>query len=163
MIRLAAAKDIRESFGRMAMNDEETVALIAGGHTFGKVHGAHDPSNALAPSRPPPGLKNRDWAGKTNAARGMPKIRPPAGWKAPGRRLRPGGRICIWIFCSSSIGSKPRARRVRRSGFRTDKSAANLGAGCARKGKCHAPIMLTTDLALKEDPDYQEDREALPG
>ena len=57
--------DIRETFGRMAMNDEETVALIAGGHTFGKTHGAADPDKYVGPEPAAAALKNKAWAGKT--------------------------------------------------------------------------------------------------
>ena len=67
---LAAARDIRETFARMAMNDEETVALIAGGHTFGKTHGAGDPELVgPEPGRPPPS-RSKAWAGRTDSARG---------------------------------------------------------------------------------------------
>ncbi len=153
---LAAAKDIRESFGRMAMNDEETVALIAGGHTFGKVHGAHkvDKCVGVEPGGAPIeeqgfGWKNR--CGKGNAEDTITSGLEGAWTAAPNQWTH---MYLDNLFRFEWKRTKSPAGAIQ--WIPTDKSAANMVPDAHIKGKFHAPIMLTTDLALKHDPDYRK-------
>jgi catalase-peroxidase len=152
---LAAARDIRETFARMAMNDEETVALIAGGHTFGKTHGAADATEYVG--REPEGAaleeqglgwKNTFGSGKGDDAitSGLEVIwtTEPAKWDNNFFQNLFGYE---WELTKSPAG----AHQWRP----TDRSADNAVPDAHDPSKRHAPMMLTTDLALRFDPIYE--------
>ena len=153
---LAAAKDIRETFGRMAMNDEETVALIAGGHSFGKAHGAADPGENVGSEPEGAGLEEQGlgWKnkhGKGNAGDTITSglegawTSTPAQWSHDYFSHLFGFE---WELTKSPAGAQQWTPK--------DKSAKSLVPDAHDPSKTHAPIMFTTDLALKEDPEYRK-------
>ncbi|MFM2165883.1 MAG: Catalase-peroxidase [Verrucomicrobiota bacterium] len=150
---LAAAKDIRETFGRMAMNDEETVALIAGGHTFGKAHGAASANNVGPDPESAPleeqgfGWKNKH--GKGNAGDTITSGLEGAWTSAPTRWTHmylTNLYAHDWELTTSPAGAK---QWVPKNG-----AAKGTVPDAHDKSKTHAPIMFTTDLALRMDPAY---------
>ncbi len=153
---LLAAKDIRDTFGRMAMNDEETVALIAGGHTFGKAHGAHKPEECVGkePAAEGPAAQGFGWKNKcgkghsedtvTSGLEGAWSVNPTA-WTSQYLDNLFGFE---WVKTKSPAGAT--------QWIPADNAAANLVPDAHDKTKRHAPIMFTTDIALKEDPQYRK-------
>jgi catalase-peroxidase len=153
---LAAARDIRESFGRMAMNDEETVALIAGGHTFGKAHGARKPGDCVGPEPAAASVDQQGlgWANKCGTGKGADTITSglegawtanPIAWTTMYLDFLLG---FDWVQTKSPAGAI--------QWIPSDGSAANLVPDAHDPNKRHAPIMFTTDIALKADPAYRE-------
>jgi catalase-peroxidase len=153
---LAAARDIRESFGRMAMNDEETVALIAGGHTFGKAHGARKPDDCVGREPAAAGVEQQalGWINKCGTGKGADTITSglegawtanPIAWTTMYLDFLLG---FDWVQTKSPAGAI--------QWIPSDGSAANLVPDAHDPTKRHAPIMFTTDLALKFDPEYRK-------
>jgi catalase-peroxidase len=151
---LAAARDIRETFGRMAMNDEETVALIAGGHTFGKAHGAAEPSKHLGPEPEGGSVEDQGFGWKNNFGTGAGAHAITSGlegaWtKNPTKWDNDYLKNLFtfeWELTKSPAGANQWIPK--------DGAAAGTIPDAHDKSKKHAPIMFTTDLALKMDPNY---------
>jgi catalase-peroxidase len=151
---LASARDIRETFGRMAMNDEETVALIAGGHTFGKAHGAADPNQYIGPepegaSTEEQGLGWKNTYGPGNADHTITSglegawTSHPVTWD---NEYFDNLFRFEWVQTKSPAGATQWVPK--------DGAAAATVPDAHDPSKKHAPIMFTTDLALKLDPAY---------
>ncbi len=153
---LLAAKDIRESFGRMAMNDEETAALIAGGHTFGKAHGAHKPEECLGKEPGGAPIEEQGFGWKNKCGKGHSEDTITSGlegaWSASPAQWTHQYLTNLygfeWEMTKSPAGA---VQWVPKDGEATD-----LVPDAHIKGKTHAPIMFTTDLALKKDPAYRK-------
>jgi catalase-peroxidase len=153
---LAAARDIRETFARMAMNDEETVALIAGGHTFGKTHGAADPSKYVGPEPEGASIEEQGLGWKNTYGSGK-------GDDAIGSGLE-----VIWTqtptwwsnnFFSNLFGYEWELTKSPAGAYQW-KPKGDAGAGTVPDphdaSKRRGPSMLTTDLALRVDPVYEK-------
>ncbi|MGA0234892.1 MAG: catalase/peroxidase HPI [Alphaproteobacteria bacterium] len=151
-----SANDIRETFGRMAMNDEETVALIAGGHTFGKAHGAANPDEYVGPE-----------------PEGAPVEQMSMGWKnsfgpGHGEHTISSGLEGAWTenpiqwdnnYFENLFGYEWKQTKSPAGATQwipTDESAASRVPDAHNPAKKHAPVMFTSDLALRVDPAYEK-------
>ena len=152
---LASARDIRETFGRMAMNDVETVALIAGGHTFGKAHGAADPDKYAGPE--PEGAPLQEpglgWKNSFGTGSGADTISSglegawtptPTKWDNSYFETLFGYE---WVKTTSPAGAT--------QWIPTDAAAGSAVPDAHDPAKKHAPVMFTTDIALRMDPIYE--------
>ncbi len=150
----AAAKHIRETFGRMAMNDEETVALIAGGHTLGKAHGAAKPSDCVGVEPEAASIEQQGlgWKNKCGSGKGAATITSglEGAWTSTPVQWSHGFFQNLfeqeWELTKSPGGAH---QWTPKGGKATVPDAHD-------KSKAHKPMMLTTDLSLKEDPEYRK-------
>src|ERR1700688_3153977 len=153
---LAAAKDIRETFGRMAMNDEETVALIAGGHTFGKAHGAHDPSKCVGRAPAAAGVEQQGlgWQNTCGTGKGDDTVTSglEGAWSASPTAFTMQYLDNLYPF--DWVQTKSPAGAIQ--WIPANGQGANLVPDAQDPAKRHAPFMFTTDLALKFDPSYRK-------
>ena len=153
---VAAAKDIRETFARMAMDDVETVALIAGGHTFGKAHGAADPNKYVGPEPDGAPIEEQGlgWKNSFGSGNGADTISSglegawttnPVKWD---NNYFENLLVYEWELTKSPAGAQQW----------TPKNAGGAGAvpDAHDASKRHAPIMFTTDLSLRMDPAYEK-------
>ena len=153
---LAAARDIRETFGRMAMNDEETVALIAGGHTFGKTHGAADPEKYMEREPAAAGIGELGLGWKNNFESGVGEHTITSGlegaWTTTPTKWSNNYFENLfgfeWELTKSPAGAHQWTPK--------DNGGAGTVPDAHNPSKSHAPFMLTTDLALRVDPAYEK-------
>jgi catalase-peroxidase len=153
---LAAARDIRETFARMAMNDEETVALIAGGHTFGKTHGAADGDRYVGrePEGAPLQEQGLGWRNTFGTGKGDDAITSGLEviWTSNPVRWDNGFFENLFRYEWELTSSPAGAHQWRP----TDRAADETVPDAHDPNKRHAPMMLTTDLSLRFDPAYEK-------
>jgi catalase-peroxidase len=153
---IGAAADIRRAFGNMAMSDEETLALIAGGHTFGKAHGAHKPQDCLGAEPSAAAIEEQGLGWKNKCGKGNAEDTLTSGlegaWSASPTQFTTQYIDNLlnfdWVKTKSPAGAT--------QWIPTDPNAANLVPDAHLKDVRHAPIMFTTDIALKEDPGFRK-------
>ena len=151
---IASARDIRETFGRMAMNDEETVALIAGGHTFGKTHGAADPSKYVAKEPAGSGIEEQGLGWRNSFGTGNAGDTITSGlegaWTTTPTKWSNNFFDNLFGFEWELTKSPAGASQWRPK----DGAGAGTVPDAHDPARKHAPFMLTTDLALMLDPNY---------
>ncbi|NRD90502.1 catalase/peroxidase HPI [Sphingopyxis sp. BSNA05] len=153
---ISAAADIRRAFGNMAMNDEETLALIAGGHTFGKAHGAHKPEECMGDEPSAAGIEAQGmgWANKCGKGNAEDTITSglEGAWSA--NPIAFTNQYLDNLFGFEWVKTKSPAGATQ--WIPSDPNAANMVPDAHIPGKTHAPIMFTTDIAIKEDPGFRK-------
>ena len=153
---IAAARDIRETFARMAMNDEETVALIAGGHTFGKTHGAGDPGKYVGREPEGAGVEEQGfgWKNSLGDGKGVNTITSglEGAWTATPITWDNSYFDTLFGFEWELTKSPAGAHQWKPKGD----AGANTVPDAHDPGKRHAPMMATTDLSLRMDPAYEK-------
>ena len=150
---MASARDIRETFARMAMNDEETVALVAGGHTFGKAHGAGDTAHVgVEPEGASIELQGFGWANSFGIGKGGDTITSgvEGAWK-PNPTTWDGGYFATLLGYEWQLTKSPAGAHQWTP---TDPAAATTVVDAHDPTKRHAPMMSTADMALRTDPAY---------
>ena len=153
---LLAAKDIRMSFGRMAMNDEEIVALSAGGHTFGKAHGAKKPDKCIGAEPAVAAIEEQGLGWKNKCGTGV-------GVDATGSGLEGAWTVTPTQWSTNYLDNLMNFNWVKTKSpagaiqwIPDSKAAANLVPDAHISNKRNAPMMFTTDIALKEDPKFRK-------
>ena len=153
---LLAAQDIRETFGRMAMNDEETAALIAGGHTFGKAHGAAPPADCVGPEPAAEAIEAQGFGWQNSCGSGNAGDTITSGLEGAWT-VNPAAwthSYLVNLYTYDWIQTKSPAGATQ---WIPDHGAAStLVPDAHDASKRHAPIMFTTDVALKFDPEYRK-------
>ncbi len=148
----ASAKDIREAFGKMAMDDEETVALIAGGHSFGKAHGAHKSDDCLGENPAGANLEDQGFGWKNKCGTGKGKDATTSGlegaWTATPVAFSMGYLNNLFSHDWEQTKSPAGATQWK------PKDSADIVPDAHDKNKRHPLMMFTTDIALKVDPSY---------
>ena len=153
---LKAASQIRETFARMAMNDEETVALIAGGHTLGKTHGAHNPAKCVGkdPASSPIEAQGLGWHNKCNSGKGIDTVTSGLEGAWTSNPIAWSHEYFKNLFAFDWVKTKSPGGATQ--WIPSDKNAKALVPDAHDPKQRHAPMMLTTDLSLKFDPKYRE-------
>lgn len=152
---LAAAQHIRLAFGRMAMNDEETVALIAGGHTLGKAHGAHKPKDCIGPEpeAAPVEQQGLGWKNKCGTGKGKDAVTSglEGAWSSTPVKWSHEYFTNLWTLDWELIEGPGGGKQWTPKG-----NVAATVPDAHDPKKSHKPVMFTTDLALKFDPEYRK-------
>lgn len=151
---VAAAHDIRTTFARMAMNDVETTALIAGGHTFGKTHGAHPPGDCVGvePAGASIEAQGFGWKNKCGSGKGVDTV--TSGFEGAWTSVPNKWTHQYFANVFNFEWEKTKSPGGPTQWTPKDGAGANLVPDAHDPEKRHAPMMLTTDLSLREDPEY---------
>ncbi|MCC2617283.1 catalase/peroxidase HPI [Aestuariibacter halophilus] len=153
---VGSAKNIRVAFGRMAMNDEETVALVAGGHTFGKMHGAHKPEECLGREPAAGPIEDQGLGWKNNCGKGHSEDTVTSGLEGAWTQAPTQWTTLYLQNLLNLEWEQTRSPAGAIQWVPKDKSQHSSVPDAHVEGKFNSPVMTTADLALKFDPEYRK-------